>query len=140
MWAVSRGRLALALFAVSALPVSCGHPAGPGLRLEPCRDPALPTALCGSLTVPEAGAGGRTIPLRVVVVPALEPDAAMVPLFYLEGGPGVAASEGADFYEGPGREYRRRRPVVLVDRRGTGGSNALRCDRLEAAGPLEEMY
>ena len=142
MTRVSGRRLALALFAVSSLPVPAAHAAEePALRLEPCSEAPLETALCGSLPVPEAEAGGRTIPLKVVVIPALEPDASMVPLFHLEGGPGVAASGAAGFYKGTaGREYRLRRPVVLVDRRGTGGSGALRCPTLAAQGPLEEMY
>jgi pimeloyl-ACP methyl ester carboxylesterase len=50
----------------------------------------------------------------------------------------VAASGAAGFYLGPGTEYRRTRDVVLVDQRGTGGSNALRCPALERRSPLDE--
>ena len=46
-------------------------------------------------------------------------------MFDLAGGPGDAATSGAGFYAGEGREYRRHRDVVLVDQRGTGSSNRL---------------
>jgi pimeloyl-ACP methyl ester carboxylesterase len=59
-------------------------------------------------------------------MPALEPRSpAEAPMFDLAGGPGVAATGGAGFYAGEGKEYRRHRDVVLVDQRGSGGSNCL---------------
>ena len=97
-------------------------------------------AWCGSLPVPEdpGQPGGRTIALHVVVLRALSPTPASAPLFHLDGGPGVAASAVAGFYLGPGSDYRRTRDVVLVDQRGTGGSNALRCPALERRSPLDD--
>jgi len=97
-------------------------------------------ASCGLLSVPEdpAQPQGRTIALHVVVLRALSPTPTSVPLFHLDGGPGVAASGAAGFYLGPGSDYRRTRDVVLVDQRGTGGSSALRCPALQQRSPLDD--
>jgi pimeloyl-ACP methyl ester carboxylesterase len=113
------------------------------LALERCRFEGVEEdLLCGLLPVPEdrEQPSGRTIALRVVVVPALDPAPDAAPLFDLAGGPGVAATGAASFYAGPGTAFRRTRDVVLVDQRGTGGSHPLRCPALEALSPLEEMY
>jgi pimeloyl-ACP methyl ester carboxylesterase len=62
-------------------------------------------------------------------------------LFDLAGGPGAASTDAADFWAGPGREYRRRRDVVLVDQRGTGQSNRLSIPREKTPQHyLSEMY
>src|SRR5437762_11961074 len=97
-------------------------------RLKPCRLPGIDEKLlCGQLTVPENRQTrvGRTIGLNVVVLPAFDQKTKAEPLFDLAGGPGAAATEGARFYAQQGKEYRRRRYVVLVDQRGTGRSNTL---------------
>jgi pimeloyl-ACP methyl ester carboxylesterase len=97
--------------------------------LQPCKLPGIDEELlCGKLTVFEnrATRSGRTIDLNVVVVPALEPiSPSEAPLFDLAGGPGAAATDGAGFYAGEGKAYRRHRDVVLVDQRGSGSSNPL---------------
>lgn len=64
--------------------------------------------------------------MNVVVLPALDPNKKEEPLFDLAGGTGAASTEGAPFYAGKGREYRRHRDVVLADQRGTGESNGLK--------------
>jgi len=113
------------------------------LRLEPCTVPGVPEALrCGTLEVPEnrTAPGGRRIGLRIVIVPAKEPTPGAAPLFHLEGGPGVAATVMAPLYAVELPEYRRRRDVVLVDRRGTGASNGLTCAVDEMRRHLEKMY
>lgn len=113
------------------------------LRLEPCRVPRVPETLrCGMLEVAEnrAAPHGRRIGLRIVVLPAKEAAAGAAPLFHLEGGPGVAATVMAPLYAVELPEYRRRRDVVLVDRRGTGGSNGLECPIDETRSRLEQMY
>jgi len=48
-------------------------------------------------------------------------------VFYLVGGPGQAATESAARAAAEHREIRRRQDIVLVDQRGTGGSNPLPC-------------
>ncbi len=70
---------------------------------------------------------GRKIELRVVVLQAETPSspAASDALFILVGGPGQAASAGADFYARVFAGVRQTRDIVLLDQRGTGGSNGL---------------
>lgn len=110
---------------------SAGEPAGgPSLALEPCELPGYDgEARCGALTVPEdpGAAGGRTIDLRVAVLPATGPEPAPDPLFALTGGPGQSAVQGAPLFARVFQAVRERRDLVLVDQRGTGASNPLRC-------------
>ncbi len=113
-----------------ALTVSLGTTQAP-VPLQPCELPRLSgPARCGVLEVFEdrAAARGRKIPLRVVVLPATGSPRAPDPLFILQGGPGQAASNLADFYAEAFAKVRAHRDIVLVDQRGTGGSNALECD------------
>jgi len=111
--------IALAL-AVAWTPCQLTHPAGV----------ATVAAQCATLRVPESAAqpAGRQIDLFVARVPAVSARKAADPLFILAGGPGAAASE---FYAGVAPAFarvNRDRDIVLVDQRGTGRSNALRCD------------
>ena len=75
--------------------VACGVDPGPAREasfLEPCRAGAIGDARCGEVEVPEdpADPDGRSLKLRVVVLPAVsrtpEPD----PIFIMAGGPGVS--------------------------------------------------
>jgi pimeloyl-ACP methyl ester carboxylesterase len=113
-------------------------------RLKPCRLPGIDEKLlCGQLTIFENRQTrvGRTIELSVVVLPAFNQKTKMEPLFDLAGGPGAASTEGARFYAQQGKEYRRRRDVVLVDQRGTGKSNPLSIPREKTPQHyLTEMY
>ena len=83
---------------------------------------------CARLPVPEdpAKPAGRTISLRITVLPATRRPAAGA-LFYLEGGPGGAATASAVRVNGLFAEVGRDRDVVMVDQRGTGGSSRLAC-------------
>lgn len=99
-------------------------------ELHPALDLALIQAECGRLAVPEnpAAPRGRQIELRVAVVPAVSTRKRPDPLFVLAGGPGMAA---ISFYASVAPVFeriRRDRDIVLVDQRGTGGSNALDCE------------
>lgn len=70
---------------------------------------------------------GRKIGLNIVILPALQAGAkAPDPLFLFHGGPGAAATELAGY--AVARAVRAHRDIVLVDQRGTGGSNPLDCD------------
>jgi len=76
---------------------------------------------------------GRRIGLKITVVPALDPDEGprQPPVFPLAGGPGESAHNtaiGAYFTLRPAMATR---DLVVVDIRGTGGSNPLRCDPLD---------
>jgi pimeloyl-ACP methyl ester carboxylesterase len=125
---------ALALIGASAL--ASAAPAVAHLALAPCElrssgDLLLVKAECGRLPVPQnpADPHGRRIDLAVAVVPAVRAVPRADPLFVLAGGPGEAATT---FYAGVARAFaliHRDRDIVLVDQRGTGGSNALDCPR-----------
>lgn len=143
-----RPHTALILWLAAATPVALMGPppcrAAPGARLtlSACelhqpQGLTLTQARCGRLTVPEnpADPHGRRIELRVAVVPAVSTRKRPDPLFVLAGGPGMAAT---DFYASVAPVFepiRRDRDIVLVDQRGTGGSNALNCELGE-----EDLY
>ncbi len=100
------------------------------LPLAVCRpEGAEEDLLCGSFSVPEdrETPGGRQIALRVVVVPAHTEHPLSDPVVPIGGGPGEAITEEA---AGVGHEVGgllAQRDVLLVDQRGTGGSNGLFC-------------
>ena len=98
------------------------------LGLDPC-DVYGVTARCGSLRVPEnrAEPEGRKISLNVVVIPAKERPARPDAFTWLAGGPGVAATTMASSALSLWRGVHAHHDIVLVDQRGTGGSNALEC-------------
>jgi pimeloyl-ACP methyl ester carboxylesterase len=85
-------------------------------------------ARCASVRVPEdpRHPAGRQIALHVAVIPATRQPARGA-LFYLEGGPGGAASAAAVSLNEVFAKVSEFRDVVLVDQRGTGGSDALAC-------------
>ena len=120
------------------------RPTGGLSKLRPCRLPGIgKEVLCGKLTVFENGENrtGRTIDLNIVVLPAFDQKNKAEPLFDLAGGPGAASTPAADFYAGPGKDYRRRHDVVLVDQRGTGQSNRLAIPEEKTPSHyLREMY
>ncbi len=86
-------------------------------------------ARCGSLMVAEdpSDPQSRMISLQIAVVPAIarspEPD----PLFILAGGPGQAITEAFPAMYNTLFRIHETRDIVLVDQRGTGMSNPLRC-------------
>ena len=113
-------------------------------KLKPCRLEGIGEELfCGKLTVFENREThtGRTIDLNIVVLPAFDQKTKAEPLFDLAGGPGASSADGAGFYAGPGKDYRRRHDVVCVDQRGTGKSNRLAIPREKTPSYyLSEMY
>ena len=114
--------------------------AQPALSSSPCRVPGLDEQVrCATLEVPENRAitGGRTIPLRIVILPSRAPaNAPRQALFYLVGGPGLAATPLADLVAASHSTTRATHDIVLVDQRGTGASNALRCEFYGTAGDV----
>jgi pimeloyl-ACP methyl ester carboxylesterase len=68
---------------------------------------------------------GRKIGLNIVILPALEKEKKPDPVFELAGGPGQGSASIAQIYAG--LNLRRNRDIVLVDQRGSGKSNPLRC-------------
>src|SRR5688500_6144762 len=94
---------------------------------------------CAMVDVPEnrATSGGRTISLRVVILPSRAPGGApKQALFYLVGGPGLPATTLADLIGGSHATTRATHDIVLIDQRGTGGSNALACELYGTAGDV----
>jgi pimeloyl-ACP methyl ester carboxylesterase len=91
--------------------------------------PATIAAQCGTLAVPEdrAKPAGRRIDLAIALVPSTAKRPQSDPVFMLAGGPGQSARESFPAAAGAFRELLRDRHVVLVDQRGTGGSNPLAC-------------
>ncbi len=90
-------------------------------------------AQCGWLERPEnpAEPDGRKIRIHVARVPArgrvAEPD----PLVFFAGGPGQAASESWPIVAYPLRKVNEDRDILLVDQRGTGKSNPMKCPEVE---------
>jgi pimeloyl-ACP methyl ester carboxylesterase len=79
--------------------------------------------------VPEdrASPDGRRLLLKVAVVRAESASAEPDLVVFLDGGPGGAATEDYPSIAGAFEAVRKRRSVLLIDQRGTGGSNALEC-------------
>ena len=113
-------------------PTAAPIDSAPRLSVAPCRIPSLQYEVrCGTFRVKEdpTTASGREISLYFVILPAAEQPPAPNPVFVLQGGPGQAATDLAEFYGGESWDLTRRtREIVLVDQRGTGRSNPLRCD------------
>jgi pimeloyl-ACP methyl ester carboxylesterase len=124
-------RLAAVALASCLAVTACGG-GGPasasGLRLRPCTVQER-TARCGTLAVPEGrmAGNGRTISLRIVVIPAYgrsrEPD----PVVDFSGGPGGSAVSDIPEVLPALFALNQSRDLVFIDQRGTGGSNGLSC-------------
>ena len=132
--------LALALAACGAQTDTPGPRATPDgnlrygeLEFKPC---ALSTARvtaveaqCATLAVPENhdDPDGRKIDLAIALVAAqgeAEPD----PILMISGGPGQSALESYPMVDNAFADASRSRTVLLVDARGTGRSNPLKCE------------
>lgn len=123
----------LAPLVLAALVGGCapGEAPAPRLALSDCRLPGVETpARCGTWEVYEdrAAGAGRKIALKVAVIPARrragEPD----PVVVLAGGPGQGAIALAPQVVPLFARLGDTRDLVLVDQRGTGGSNPLACE------------
>jgi pimeloyl-ACP methyl ester carboxylesterase len=124
-------RARLCLLSVVIL-FGCAPGAAPSAidRLRPCSSEEGPTdAYCGTYTVYEnrETRQGRTLELRIVVLPALGNDASPDPVFFLAGGPGQGAAQMARGIRELFRRLQTQRDIVLVDQRGTGKSAPLDC-------------
>jgi pimeloyl-ACP methyl ester carboxylesterase len=119
---------------VHAVGGSHGRPVVTWLRPCPLADGL--TGQCGRLAVPldPTDPHGRRISVRVGVIPATEQPSRGA-LFYLEGGPGGAATTSAVEAQLLFSRIERTRDIVLVDQRGTGGSDALRCSPSAGSAP-----
>jgi pimeloyl-ACP methyl ester carboxylesterase len=86
-------------------------------------------ARCGSLEVAENpdDPAGRRISLKVAMAPATGKTSEPDPVFIFAGGPGQAASETWVLMRTVLNKVRKTRDIVMIDQRGTGGSNKLAC-------------
>ena len=127
--------------AAAAPPRLYGRIAFTPCTLSPQFGPASVEAQCGSYEVAEdpARPDGRRIKLNIAwIAPGEGADVAPDPVFLLAGGPGQAATEVYPQVAPAFREVLRHRNVVLVDQRGTGQSNPLKCEATDLpydAGP-----
>lgn len=129
--------VATAIFATTVHAQS--HTELPQEPLEPCTIGRVPgEVLCGKFTVYEdrEARTGRTIDLRIVVLRATGENRQPDPVVPLAGGPGGSATAGAEGYAEIFAEERRERDILLVDQRGSGGSNPLHCSFPVAGGEL----
>ena len=85
---------------------------------------------CTRFEVPEdrGRPEGRRISLRVAVIRSTAEQPAADWLVFLDGGPGGAATDDFPQLRAAFADMARRRHILLVDQRGTGGSNALACE------------
>ena len=92
-------------------------------------------ALCGVLEVAENRTQPMSeqnkLPLNIVVLPKYKEESKALPLVVLAGGPGQAATELAGMLNRPLWNIRQQHDIILVDQRGTGKSNGLRCETPE---------
>jgi pimeloyl-ACP methyl ester carboxylesterase len=114
------------------------------LELSDCHlsipdSPARVAARCGTHRVAEnrAEQGGREIGLKVAVLPATTRGQESDPLVFITGGPGQSALESFVQARGAFSRINRKRDIVLVDQRGTGGSNRLACSTTEGWDPVQ---
>lgn len=81
---------------------------------------------------------GRQIELRVAVIPARSKPAQPDAVVFLAGGPGQSATESWPGIAPAFHSVSGQRDILLVDQRGTGGSNAMACpwrEELELVDP-----
>ncbi len=92
-------------------------------------------AWCTDFPVPEnrADPHSRTIKLKLAVLRSRAQVANSDMLAFLAGGPGQAATDSAGLVASVLKPLLAHRHVLLLDQRGTGGSNALGCKRSDEA-------
>jgi len=87
-------------------------------------------AACHQISVPEdwSKPSGRQVKLNVAVLPSAGVNKDGSALFVLAGGPGQAATHYGDLINKELDRALATRPIILMDQRGTGGSNGLKCE------------
>lgn len=145
-----KSKLLFILFVSSFIFYSCSNRQSASLIFEKLKrcdsSKTITNILCGTYSVFENRQTntGRKIDLNIVVIPAIHRERLKSPIFYLEGGPGGAATSMTSFYADSINYYRLEHDIVLIDARGTGGSNPLHCNQLQYKTSIEdhlsEMY
>ena len=124
----------------AALAISPFAQASSTLELEKCFvDGVKSKALCGTLPVAENRSkpmsDDNKIDLNVVVLPRFKEESKSLPVVFLAGGPGQAATELAGGLNMMLNDVRQQHDIILVDQRGTGKSSPITCDE-EGIDPL----
>lgn len=133
----------LALLALASAPCVQARSYGT-IEFEPCTLAPQYMAVsveaqCGTLHVPEdrSQPDGRQIELALAWVPT-EQGTETDPVFMLAGGPGQGARDSYPLLATAFREVLRKRHVILLDQRGTGGSNPMICRDKAGRGAVTE--
>jgi len=124
MW---KSLLALGLMAASTSGLAQNNP----LQISECHVDGIKEQIkCGTLTVPEnyQKPDAVKIDINFTVLPAIDKTTQKLPLMFLAGGPGQAASELSSMLRNRFYEIRKTHDIILVDQRGTGKSSQLKCD------------
>jgi pimeloyl-ACP methyl ester carboxylesterase len=128
--------LFLLLSSAAAAPLSAAKAQTPP-TLEPCAVTGLTgDVVCATVPVPEdrTRPDGRQIGIAVVIARATRPARAPDPFVLLAGGPGQAGTQMGPFASDAFSKVREQRDLVLIDARGTGRSNGLRCAMMRRPG------
>lgn len=98
-------------------------------RLHTAQVPGSVEAECARITLPEnaAAPGGRKISVRLALLASRASKPAPDPVVLLAGGPGQSAVEAYPMAQGALGSLLARRHILLVEQRGTGESNPLKC-------------
>lgn len=110
------------------------------LTLTPCHIEEVREPLrCGVYTVFENRRlkHGRTLALKVILIPARHPHPEQGPVFYMAGGPGETATDLTAFAIGLGDSDAH--DLVLVDERGTGDGHRLDCPPPISHDPQDDL-
>ncbi len=109
-------------------------------ELKQKRSGATTAAYCAPFQVPENpdDSGSRKIDLNLALVKAEAEAADADIVVFLAGGPGQAAVENWPAIATALEPLRKHHHVLLLDQRGTGGSNALTCTRKPASDAAAE--
>jgi pimeloyl-ACP methyl ester carboxylesterase len=105
---------------------------GSDVRLRPCAGDV--SRQCGEIDVPlyRSAPEDGTLTVRFRVLRHTDPDSAPVePIVAFEGGPGYGSIGSAGSYRYMLGPLLRAHDLILMDQRGTGGSGAIDCDRLQ---------
>jgi pimeloyl-ACP methyl ester carboxylesterase len=121
----------LTLFAASYVVLATPAAAQAAVAWSPCPETAAPALQCGAISVPldRTGAvpGAVTLNLRRVPATTAPGDTAVLAL---AGGPGQPAAPLAATFAQTLAPARATRDLLVMDQRGTGGSNQLMCAAL----------
>ena len=115
-----------------ALPVTLHSCSVPGVKRR---------ARCGAIEVQEDPdrPGSRKLEIHFAVIPPASGHARPDPIVPLLGGPGESAIESGQYFVERLGQMLNDRDLLLVDQRGTGQSNALRCHFFSSDNPAESL-